>query len=864
MNIFNSYLQQAPSARLPRRWNADGAWHAARAGCLAVAVLSGLLPLPLRAQSTPSARRGYVSGAAAYAPSQEQGATAGAAARTAPPVPAGGGGGAEATQTVHQTVKVCAEGTQAYWFVYWIQVTQGSTTTYVNASDISVVIREKGSGGSDDRYGKLVEDANLPTPSAAAGVPSWALKKMWYKNPLDPGVIPESSQYTQLHIDASAPNYPEPEIVTIQVFREPVVFIHGLFGSGEDYVTMANALLDEWPFELTYVASYEATNTKPFVQNANVVGSAITICINNARASGYVVAKVAVVSHSMGCALTRCYIQGSCGASNDFGTRNDINRWIPMNGVNMGTHISKVLLDGRVSLGPVTLLTGKDVFDGAVADLAFDSYAFNGDNNGLNGGALNRNMNKAPVHAIAGNRPASFSNLNESDKFAAAGFIRYLSLTQGKSTTDLILALFDNEANDNAVPFRSQTGGLAPQYYTEFDNLQHGLALKDQRVIDEVRRLLKLSPTASAFSTGGFSKPNPAFRYTLLPECTDPLVTTGGGEGCRAWPYALPSSTPLLQPPFAAPGLKLSKGSGASGSGQQVVSEAVSPGQTLSIPVGGASDIVSTICVARISTASDRSYSFGDGPYGGTAHTYSFAVPSDAVGTILVQAWAKRNDGNYYLREAYFNTVSGTNLSQDINLTNTTIASSNDQPFYAARQSIATSGFTVNNHCYAQLTAGTQIRLSPGTTVQAGGALHVSIQPDLATAPVVTLAPGPSRPASAPAGWATTTQQALAARQAALPAEYGLEQNYPNPFGAVTTIGYVLPQPSTVSLRVCDMFGRVVATLATNEPQAAGQHTATFDAGRLANGIYFYTLRATAAMGAPGSLVQTKRMTVVK
>ncbi len=73
------------------------------------------------------------------------------------------------------------------------------------------------------------------------------------------------------------------------------------------------------------------------------------------------------------------------------------------------------------------------------------------------------------------------------------------------------------------------------------------------------------------------------------------------------------------------------------------------------------------------------------------------------------------------------------------------------------------------------------------------------------------------------------------------PATYTLSQNYPNPFNPSTKIDYTLKTNVTVTLRVYDMLGRVVATL-VNEKQSKGDHSVTFNADRLSSGVYIYSL----------------------
>jgi hypothetical protein len=78
------------------------------------------------------------------------------------------------------------------------------------------------------------------------------------------------------------------------------------------------------------------------------------------------------------------------------------------------------------------------------------------------------------------------------------------------------------------------------------------------------------------------------------------------------------------------------------------------------------------------------------------------------------------------------------------------------------------------------------------------------------------------------------------------PETFRLAQNYPNPFNPVTSIEYTLREPAHALLRVFDVAGREVATLADgNEP--AGNYRISWDGrGRggeaMASGVYFYRL----------------------
>lgn len=75
------------------------------------------------------------------------------------------------------------------------------------------------------------------------------------------------------------------------------------------------------------------------------------------------------------------------------------------------------------------------------------------------------------------------------------------------------------------------------------------------------------------------------------------------------------------------------------------------------------------------------------------------------------------------------------------------------------------------------------------------------------------------------------------------PAGFELSQNYPNPFNPSTKIKYTVNNRSFVTLKVFDITGKEIAVLIEKE-QDAGQYEITFNADKLAGGIYLYKLNA--------------------
>jgi len=79
--------------------------------------------------------------------------------------------------------------------------------------------------------------------------------------------------------------------------------------------------------------------------------------------------------------------------------------------------------------------------------------------------------------------------------------------------------------------------------------------------------------------------------------------------------------------------------------------------------------------------------------------------------------------------------------------------------------------------------------------------------------------------------------------EVSLPAEFNLEQNFPNPFNPSTIISYSIANKSNVLLSVYNILGEQIATL-VNEVKDAGNYKIEFNALNLPSGIYVYRLDA--------------------
>ncbi|MBX7041865.1 MAG: T9SS type A sorting domain-containing protein [Ignavibacteria bacterium] len=101
-----------------------------------------------------------------------------------------------------------------------------------------------------------------------------------------------------------------------------------------------------------------------------------------------------------------------------------------------------------------------------------------------------------------------------------------------------------------------------------------------------------------------------------------------------------------------------------------------------------------------------------------------------------------------------------------------------------------------------------------------------------------------------------TTPSGIAQYSDAVPTDYNLYQNYPNPFNPETKIRFDVASRGAISLKVYDMLGREVASLAEGIMDP-GSYEVSFDASVLSGGVYFYRLQS-------GNYAGTKKLTVLK
>ncbi|NIP44541.1 MAG: T9SS type A sorting domain-containing protein [candidate division Zixibacteria bacterium] len=95
----------------------------------------------------------------------------------------------------------------------------------------------------------------------------------------------------------------------------------------------------------------------------------------------------------------------------------------------------------------------------------------------------------------------------------------------------------------------------------------------------------------------------------------------------------------------------------------------------------------------------------------------------------------------------------------------------------------------------------------------------------------------------------------------AVPDDYSLNGNYPNPFNPTTSIQFDLPRQSHVTIEIFNLLGQKVARL-TDEEYPAGSHKVIWNGmssngQSVSSGIYFYRMEA-------GEFIETKKMLLLK
>ncbi|MBK9737104.1 MAG: hypothetical protein IPO92_19985 [Saprospiraceae bacterium] len=170
---------------------------------------------------------------------------------------------------------------------------------------------------------------------------------------------------------------------SINIYRTPVVLIHGLWGNKTSLKVIYDSLIisERYNSDLLYLVNFENSNSFHFSKNANVVKGAINDVFFNLRRLKFSCGKVDIVAHSMGESYPEYILQNDdCNGQNKYNCyRSDINKLITINTPHSGTQAANYLLS-NILLSPCLILpldilfvVKKSIQNGAVSNLRCDS-----------------------------------------------------------------------------------------------------------------------------------------------------------------------------------------------------------------------------------------------------------------------------------------------------------------------------------------------------------------------------------------------------------------------------------------------------------------------------------------------------------
>ena len=594
------------------------------------------------------------------------------------------------------------------------------------------------------------------------------------------------------------------ETQTLQIFRAPVIMVHGIWANSSSFEGLMSAIAYGWPTVLRKIYDYETTNSEHFLTNLNPLSLAIINVIGDARKNNFSVAKTNVVTHSMGGLLTRMFIQS------DF-YKDDICRFIALNGPHSGSQMANLIIH---NLSPDIRfwlkLIGLDSFGGAVEDLQVDNEVVD---NLLNG--QNLNLHTAPTHIIS-------TTFNDASILNNSWDIMILNLASKILRTPieiLVAGVFNQDNNDLIVAEESQKGGVYT--LTENNNQWHVGSANNLDNIATIDALLNDDfSDVSVFSHLGF---NPPDLFYLQPNF--PVLSVEKNNNIDS--IFIISPTP---------------------------NDSILVGQILNVLIGSTSGI-QEIFLSSGNPSVDVYWEFKETT--GSPNTFTYTIPMDAYGKYGLFALGFADSVLIDLDTLNINVIT-TSLIDSISFQVDTLKVLGNDGI----SPLTIVGY-FDDGIRRMLGNANDLILETGDPTIASVELPGIITGHLAGQTTINaLFRGKTTSASVvvlPSNYLTginhnddndTHQKYI------IPLTPSLGQNYPNPFNPSTVINYQLSFAGNVTLKVYDVLGKEVSTL-VNEEKPIGNYEVEFNASHLASGIYFYKIQA-------GDFVQTKKMILLK
>ncbi len=172
-----------------------------------------------------------------------------------------------------------------------------------------------------------------------------------------------------------------------------------------------------------------------------------------------------------------------------------------------------------------------------------------------------------------------------------------------------------------------------------------------------------------------------------------------------------------------------------------------------------------------------------------------------------------------------------------------------------------TSSLCFDQGCFAPFVDSVATTVDFGSSpIQPGESrefsVHIFTMTQEGSATVVVEAHNLANPSESYSHTLTGRTSPVSVENEAVPAEFSLGQNHPNPFNPSTVISYSLPAGGNVDITVYNSLGEKVITLVEGV-QEAGNHQVSFNASGLGSGVYFYRLVSA-------NFTSTKKMLLAK